>query len=187
MWRGLEVARRGRLRPIWRLGPLIGLLHLLSPMARAWGRLRFRWPYASAGTTSSSVAAPERRTGSLLDGRSGGEGQERLPRGTARPAAHSPPASEDALGVGGSRRNLRFGPVLAGPDGVLRSVGDILPQPRLHVTVRPSDLSRPGSVSCFSGGRARGRWGMSAILAVLLLERWHFVRKISRVLTEDSE
>jgi glycosyltransferase involved in cell wall biosynthesis len=53
-WRGVQVARHERLRPIWRSGPLIGLLHLLPPVARAWGRMRIRWPYTSPGTESSS-------------------------------------------------------------------------------------------------------------------------------------
>ena len=50
---GVRVARRERLRPVWRLGPLIGLLHLLAPAARTWGRLRARRPYATPGTGSS--------------------------------------------------------------------------------------------------------------------------------------
>jgi hypothetical protein len=53
-WRGVGVARSERLRPIWRLGPLIGLLHLLPPVARAWGRVRIRWPYTSPGMGSFS-------------------------------------------------------------------------------------------------------------------------------------
>jgi O-antigen biosynthesis protein len=53
-WRGVRVARQARLRPIWRLGPLLGLLHLLPPVARAWGRMRIRWPYTSPGMSSSS-------------------------------------------------------------------------------------------------------------------------------------
>jgi GT2 family glycosyltransferase len=39
---GVRVARSEGLRPTWRLGTLLGLLHLLPPVARAWGRLRAR-------------------------------------------------------------------------------------------------------------------------------------------------
>lgn len=58
---GVGVARRDGLRPAWRQGALIGLLHLLPPLARSWGRLRVRdlpegrgerapyWPFERAG------------------------------------------------------------------------------------------------------------------------------------------
>jgi O-antigen biosynthesis protein len=39
---GVRTARREGVRPAWRWGPLIGLLHLLQPAAREWGRLRSR-------------------------------------------------------------------------------------------------------------------------------------------------
>ena len=39
---GIKTARRERLSPSWRLGGLIGLLHLLQPVAREAGRLRSR-------------------------------------------------------------------------------------------------------------------------------------------------
>src|SRR5919112_832492 len=42
LWHGTKAARRERLRPSWRLGGLIGLLHLLQPVARETGRLRSR-------------------------------------------------------------------------------------------------------------------------------------------------
>jgi hypothetical protein len=58
--RGVRVARRSRLHPAWRSGALIGLLHFVPPIARAWGRLRTRnlpaptgsgsfWPLRRAG------------------------------------------------------------------------------------------------------------------------------------------
>src|SRR5829696_6171403 len=73
---GVEVARRERLRPIWQLGPLIGLLHLLPPVARAWGRLRVRWPYTTAGTGSSSLPLRSAGWGLFLT-----EGVEEVGRG----------------------------------------------------------------------------------------------------------
>lgn len=39
---GMKIARREKLRPVWRFGALIGLLHLLPQFARRWGRLRAR-------------------------------------------------------------------------------------------------------------------------------------------------
>lgn len=39
---GLNTARRDRLRPTWPLGALIGLLHVMQPLAREYGRLRNR-------------------------------------------------------------------------------------------------------------------------------------------------
>jgi hypothetical protein len=42
LWQGVKVAQRERLRPSWLLGSLIGLLHLLQPLARETGRLRSR-------------------------------------------------------------------------------------------------------------------------------------------------
>jgi glycosyltransferase involved in cell wall biosynthesis len=67
-WRGVGVARHARLRPVWRLGLLIGLLHLLPPVARAWGRMRIRWPYTSPGTKSSSWLLRSAGRGLFLTG-----------------------------------------------------------------------------------------------------------------------
>jgi O-antigen biosynthesis protein len=60
-WRGVQIARRERLRPVWTLGPLLGLLHLLPSLSRAWGRLSVRRSYANAKTGPPSL--PLRNTG----------------------------------------------------------------------------------------------------------------------------
>ena len=49
---GVRVARRERLHPKRRLGALIGLLQLLPPLARVWGRLRAGLPTISLETRS---------------------------------------------------------------------------------------------------------------------------------------
>src|SRR5215218_6868538 len=85
------------------------------------------------------LAAPKRRTENLLDGASSGGRKDRLPRRTAQPAADRRSAPEGVLGVGRSRHNVQLGSVLAGVDGLLRSVGDVVPPPRLQAAVQPSD------------------------------------------------
>jgi O-antigen biosynthesis protein len=54
VWRGVAIARREQLRPVWRLGPLLGLLYFIPSLARAWGRLRARSPHATASARPSS-------------------------------------------------------------------------------------------------------------------------------------
>jgi hypothetical protein len=39
---------------LWRSGPLLGLLYFIPSLARAWGRLSSRWPHASASARRSS-------------------------------------------------------------------------------------------------------------------------------------
>jgi hypothetical protein len=53
LWRGVAMARSERLDPTWRVGPLLGLLYFIPSLARAWGRLSARLPYASAGAARS--------------------------------------------------------------------------------------------------------------------------------------
>src|SRR5215218_7724320 len=54
VWRGVAIGRRERLRPMWRLGPLLGLLYFLPYLARAWGRLNAQSPHVSPRTGRSS-------------------------------------------------------------------------------------------------------------------------------------
>ena len=54
VWRGMAISRRERLRSVWRLGPLLGLLYFLPSLARAWGRLSARLPHGSPSTRRSS-------------------------------------------------------------------------------------------------------------------------------------
>jgi GT2 family glycosyltransferase len=53
-WRGVAIGRRERLRPRWRLGPLLGLLYFLPFLARAWGRFISRSPHVSPTTQHPS-------------------------------------------------------------------------------------------------------------------------------------
>jgi O-antigen biosynthesis protein len=53
-WRGVVIARRERLRRIWRLGPLLGLLHFVPLLARVWGRLSAGWLHTPPSTWPAS-------------------------------------------------------------------------------------------------------------------------------------
>jgi glycosyltransferase involved in cell wall biosynthesis len=58
---GTNIARREKLRLGWHSGALIGLLHLLSPVARVWGRIRARdLPGTRERGTSWPLRNPER-------------------------------------------------------------------------------------------------------------------------------
>jgi O-antigen biosynthesis protein len=63
---GVRIARRERLSPAWRLGALIGLLHVLPPMARLWGRLRAERPTAFERLGFSSWPLRSARPGLFL-------------------------------------------------------------------------------------------------------------------------
>jgi GT2 family glycosyltransferase len=54
VWRGVAIGSREGLHPVWRLGPLLGLLYFIPYLARAWGRLNAQSPHASPSTESSS-------------------------------------------------------------------------------------------------------------------------------------
>lgn len=54
VWRGVAISHREELHPVWRLGPLLGLLYFIPSVARAWGRLKARSPQASPSTERSS-------------------------------------------------------------------------------------------------------------------------------------
>jgi O-antigen biosynthesis protein len=188
VWRGLVLARRERLRPVWRLGPLIGLLHLLPPIARAWGRLRFRWPHASGGMGSSSVP-PQRAGGGVFltegwkeKGRSAFlEGlRDRLR--SARLHPKMPSGWEEADVSCDSALFWRAQMVSYEAWGTLYL--------RLVCKIRFARLTLPASglvfalVLWWSAAAATG--AIVGLLIILLLERWLFARKIRRALIEDS-
>ena len=63
-WRGVIIGRRERLRPSWRLGPLLGLLYFLPFLARAWGRVIARSPQVSS--TPKHPSWPLRQAGGAV-------------------------------------------------------------------------------------------------------------------------
>jgi O-antigen biosynthesis protein len=188
VWRGVGVARRERLRPIWRLGALIGLLHLLPPVAQAWGRLRVRLPYTSPSTGASSL--PLRSAGRELFLV---EGVEELGRSafleglrdrlrTARLHPKMPSGWEEADLTCNSALFWRAQIVSYEAWGTLYL--------RFAWKLRFARLTLPAAGLVFvlllwwSALAAAG--AIVGLLVILLLERWLFARKIRRALMEDS-
>jgi GT2 family glycosyltransferase len=186
VWRGVGVARRERLRPIWRLGFLIGLLHLLPPVARAWGRLRIRWPYSAEGTQPSSLSLRSAGRGLFLT-----EGVEELGRSafleglrnrlrTARLHPKMPSGWEEADLTCNSTLFWRAQMVSYEAWGVLYLI--------LVWKLRYARLTLPALglvfvlVLWWSVAGAAG--AIFGLLVILLLERWLFARRIRRALTE---
>jgi O-antigen biosynthesis protein len=185
-WRGTRLARRERLRPIWRLGPLIGVLYLLQPVARASGRLRAGWPNASPRTGSS--AWPLRSAGAGLFSTEGVEemGRDTFLEGlrdrlwTARLRTKAPSAWEEADLICDSALFWRARMVSYEVWGAfyLRMVC----RPRSVRLVVPA----LGIAFFLLWSPAAAGGALAGLLAVLVLERWLFARKIRRTLTGDS-
>jgi GT2 family glycosyltransferase len=187
VWRGVGVARRERLRPIWRLGPLIGLLHVLPPVARAWGRLRVRWPYTSPGTGRSSLPLRTAGGGLFL-----GEGVEEVDRSafleglsdrlrTARLHPKIPSGWEEADVSCNSALFWRAQMVSYEAWGT--------PYLRLAWKLRFARMTLPAAGIVFvlllwSALAAAG--AIVGLLVIILLEGWLFARRICLALTEDS-
>jgi O-antigen biosynthesis protein len=186
VWRGVGVARRERLRPIWRLGPLIGLLHLLPPVARAWGRLRIRWPYTAEGTGPSSLSLRSAGRGLFLT-----KGVEELSRSafleglrdrlrTARLHPKMPSGWEEADLTCNSTLFWRAQMISYEAWGVLYLI--------LVWKLRYARLILLALglvfvlVLWWSVAGAAG--AIFGLLVILLLERWLFARRIRRALTE---
>jgi glycosyltransferase involved in cell wall biosynthesis len=186
-WRGVGVARHARLRPVWRLGLLIGLLHLLPPVARAWGRMRIRWPYTSPGTKSSSWLLRSAGRGLFLTG-----GVEEVGRGafleglrdrlrTAHLRPKMPSGWDDADVTCNSALFWLVRMVSYEAWGMFY----------LRLTCRPrfARLIMPGLGLVFVflwWSAAAAAVAIVGLLAVLLLERWLLARKLRRALTGYS-
>jgi hypothetical protein len=186
MWRGVGVARRERLRPIWRLGLLIGLLHLLPPVARAWGRLRIRWPYTAEGTQPSSLSLRSAGRGLFLTEGVEESGRSAFLEGlrnrlqTARLQPKMPSGWEEADLTCNSTLFWRAHMVSYEAWGVLYLI--------LVWKLRYARLTLPALglvfvlVLWWSVAGAAG--AIFGLLVILLLERWLFARRIRRALTE---
>jgi hypothetical protein len=184
-WRGAGVARRERLRPAWRLGPVIGLLHLLQPVARAWGRLHAGWPNASPSTGSSSW--PLRSAGAGLFSTEGVEkvGRDAFLEGlrdrlwTARLCTKAPSGWEEADLICDSALSWRARMVSYEAWGAFYL--------RLVCSLRLAPLAVPALgiafVLLWSPAAAAG--ALAGLLVVLLLDKWLFVRNLNRTLTGD--
>lgn len=181
------MARHERLSPIRRLGPLIGLLHLLQPVARAWGRLRVRWPYTSPGTGSSSWPLRSAEQGLFL-----AEGVEEVGRSAfleglsdrlriARLHPKIPSGWEEADVSCNSALFWRAQMVSYEAWGTLYL--------RLAWKLRFARMTLPAAGIVFvlllwSALAAAG--AIVGFLVIILLEGWLFARKIRLALTEDS-
>jgi O-antigen biosynthesis protein len=186
-WRGVEIARRERLRPIWRLGPLLGLLQLLPFLARTWGRLSAQWPHTSPAT--GPVSWPLRSAGggtfltehvekvgrtALLEG-----SRHRLQTGRLRPKASS--GWDEADIICNSALFWRAQMVSYEAWGTFYL--------RLTCKLRFTRITLPaaGIVFVLLWWSALAAAGVIVgLLVILLLERWLFVRKIRRALTKHA-
>jgi glycosyltransferase involved in cell wall biosynthesis len=186
-WRGVEMARRERLRPIWRLGPLLGLLYFLPSPARAWGKLGARWAHASASTGRSSWLLRSAGGGTFFTehveevGRTAFlEGlRHRLQTGRLHLKASS--GWDEADIICDSALFWRAQMVSYEAWGTLYL--------RLACKLRLVRLALPAAATVFvlllwwSAPAAAGV--IVGFLVILLLERWLFARKVHRALTED--
>jgi cellulose synthase/poly-beta-1,6-N-acetylglucosamine synthase-like glycosyltransferase len=187
VWRGVAMTRRERLRPIWRLGPLLGLLYFLPSLARAWGRLSARWPHTSPGTGSSPWPLRSVGRGLFLAEHVGEVGRtalleglrHRLQTGRLRPKASSGWDEADIICNSALFWRARMVSYEAWRTFYLS----------LACKLRFGRLTLPAAGIVFmllwwSAVAAAG--AIVGFLVILLFERWLFTRKIGRALTEDS-
>jgi GT2 family glycosyltransferase len=189
-WCGAGVARREGLRPAWRLGPLIGLLHLLQPVARARGRLSVRlpqtsrsaspswWPLRSAGGgLFLTEGVEEVGRGAFLEGL-----RDRLQGARLRPEAPSGWDEADITCDSALFWRARMVSYEAWGKFYLRLVC----RPRFARLTLPAlgivfMLLIPSRYAVATVGAIVG------LLVILLLERWLFARKLRRALTGDPK
>ena len=186
-WRGVEIARRERLRPIWSLGPLLGLLHFLPSLSRTWGRLSVRRPYTSAKTGPTSWPLRSAGGGTFLTEHAEEGGRtasleglcHRLRTNRLRPEASS--GWDDADIICNSALFWRAQMVSYEAWGTFY----------LRLTYRPrlARLALPalGIALALLLHPFAVAGAMAGLLAVLLLERWLFARRVRQALTEDPK
>jgi O-antigen biosynthesis protein len=186
--RGVRIARRERLRPVWRLGPFLGLLHFVPSVARVWGRLRARWPHTPP--SSRSASGPLRSTGGgtfLMKHAEGGgrpsllEGlRHRLQTSRLHPKASSGWDEADIICNSTLFWQARmvsyeaWGTFYLSLDCKPRFARMTLPAAGIvFVLLVWSVLAAGGAIVGF--------------LVIILFEGWHFARKLRLALTEDSK
>jgi hypothetical protein len=185
-WRGAEVARRERLHPVWRSGPLIALLHLLQPVARAKGRLSARRPQASLGTKPSPWSLRSAGRGLFLADGVGETERSAFLEGlrdrlwTARLRPKAPSGWDEADLTSDSTLFWRARMVCYEAWGIFYL--SLVYRPRLG----PLMISLLGISLTFFWSAAVAVGLLVGLLAVLLLERSTFGRRVHRALTVDS-
>ncbi len=183
---GAKIARREKLRPAWRWGALIGLLHLLPPVARAWGRLRARnlplpegrgtsWPLRRAGRGLFLTEGVEKvGRDAFLEGL-----RDRLRDARLHPG---PPSEWDEADITcNSALFWRVRMVSYEGWGVFYL--------RLSWRLRSARLLVPalGVAPVILWSPVAGVGVLVGLLAILLLEGWLFARKVRRVLVTDPK
>jgi GT2 family glycosyltransferase len=188
LWRGMAIGRRERLRPLWRLGPLLGLLYFLPYLARAWGRLSVRWPHGSPSAGPASWPLRSAGGGTFLTeqhveevGRTASlEGlRHRLQTNRLQPKASSEWDEADIICNSALFWQVRMVSYEAWGTLYLRLVY----RPRLgRLAVSALGIALALLLHPFAAAVAIG-----GLLAILLLEGWIFARKVRRTLTEDPK
>ena len=187
MLRGVAIGRRERLEPLWRLGPLLGLLHFLPSLARALGRLSVRTPHTFPSTEPTSWLLKSAGTGTFLTEHIGELGRTtfleglryRLESGRLHPKASS--GWEEADIVCNSALFWRAQMVSYEAWGTLYL--------RLAYRLRLARLAVPtlGIALALLLHPFAAAGAIAGLLAVLLLERWLFARRVRWALTEDPK
>jgi GT2 family glycosyltransferase len=187
VWRGMAISRRERLRPLWRLGPVLGLLYVLPSLARAWGRLSARRPHTSSSAGLASLPLRSAGGGTFLTehveevGRAASlEGlRHRLQTTGLRPKAPSEWDEADIICDSALFWRVRIVSYEAWGLLYLR----LAHRPRLgRLAVPALGIALALLLYPFAAAAAIG-----GLLAILLLEGWIFARRVRRVLAEDPQ
>jgi glycosyltransferase involved in cell wall biosynthesis len=185
LWRGVAIGRRERLRPIWRLGPLLGLLNFLPSLARTWGRLSVQGPHTSPSTGPTSWPLRSAGGGTFLTEHAEEVGRtafleglrHRLQSGRLRPKASSGWDEADIICNSTLFWRVRMVSYEAWGTLYLR----LAYRPRLgRLAVSALGIALALLLHSFAAAVAIG-----GLLAILLLEGWIFARKVRQALTED--
>jgi O-antigen biosynthesis protein len=187
-WRGVTIGRRERLRPTWRLGPLLGLLYFLPFIARAWGRFIARSPHVSS--TMEHPSWPIRHAGGavFLTEHVEEVGRTVFLEGLRKRLQTAGLRSKATLGweeadiICNSALFWRASMVSYEAWGTFYL--------RLACKLRFACLILPvvGLVSVLLWWSALAASGVIVgFLVILLVEKWHFLRKIRLALTEDPK
>jgi hypothetical protein len=198
VWRGMAISLRERLRPSWRLGPLLGLLYFLPSLARAWGRLIARSPHHAppgAGPASRplrSVGAGTFGTEELGEGRTAFLEGLRLQLKTNRLRPRASSEWDEADIICDSALFWRARVVSYEAWGMLYL--RLAYRPRLGrlavatagTTAVPAVVPAFGSALALHSYPTAAAVAIGGLLAIFLLEGWSFVRRLRRALTGSA-
>jgi hypothetical protein len=187
VWRGMAISRRERLRPLWRLGPVLGLLYVLPSLARAWGRLSTRRLHTSPSAGLAAWSLRSAGGGTFFTEHVTGGGRaasleglrHRLQTTGLRPKAPSEWDEADIICNSALFWRVRMVSYEAWGTLYLR----LIYRPRLgRLAVPALGIALALLLYPFAAAAAIG-----GLLAILLLERWIFARRLRRILAEDPK